>query len=411
MPVSRREKLVVVGNGMASLRVLDELLARTPSRYEITVFGAEPHPGYNRILLSALLAGETTGEAILTHSDHWYVERGIRLVAGDPVVRIDRRARRVHSAAALAACYDKLVLATGSRPLAPAIPGLDLPGVCAFRDIASVEAMVAAARSGGRAVVIGGGLLGLEAAWGLTRRGMAAAVVHLMPSLMERQLDTTAAALLQRDLERRGIEFFVDCQTEEIFGDRRAEGVRLADGRALPADLVVLAVGIRPNIDLAGAAGLDLNRGIRVGDDLRTSDPAIWAVGECAEHNGRTYGVVAPLWEEARVCAARLAGDTRAAFAPPPFFTSLKITGIDVFSVGALAAEDDSDQEITLLDAAAGIYKKLVLRERRLVGAVLYGDVTDGPWYVRLIGEAGDVATRRDRLVFGRAAAEPREAA
>lgn len=411
MLASRREKLVVVGNGMAGLRVLEELLARAPSRYEITVFGAEPHPGYNRILLSALLADETTREAIFTHPNEWYRARGIRLAAGNPVVRIDRAARVVYTAAGVAAPYDKLVLATGSRPLAPAIPGLDLPGVCAFRDIAGVEAMVAAARTGGRAVVIGGGLLGLEAAWGLTRRGMTVAVVHLMPSLMERQLDTTAAALLQRDLEHRGIEFFLDSETEEIFGDRRVAGVRLADGSELPADLVVLAVGIRPNIDLARTAGLDLNRGIRVGDDLRTSDPAIWAVGECAEHNGRTYGVVAPLWEEARVCAARLSGDTRAAFAPPPLFTSLKITGIDVFSVGALAAEDDSDQEITLIDAAAGVYKKLVLRDRRLVGAVLYGDVADGPWYVRLIGEASDVAARRDRLVFGRAAAEPREAA
>jgi nitrite reductase [NAD(P)H] large subunit len=328
------------------------------------------------------------------------------LIAGDPIVAIDRTAKTVGSAGNIVAPYDKLLLATGSKPLAPPIPGLGLPGVCAFRDIADVKTMIAAARNGRRAVVIGGGLLGLEAGWGLKRRGMDVTIVHLMPTLMERQLDISAAALLQRNLEKRGIAILTNAQTEEIIGNERAEGVRLADGRLLPADLVVLAIGIRPNIDLARDAGLDLNRGILVGDDLRTSDPAIYAVGECVEHNGQVYGLITPLWEQAGVCAARLAGDEHAAFTPPPLFTSLKITGIDLFSAGALAAADEADEEIILHDAGGGIYKKLILRNDRVVGAVLYGAVADGPWYVQLMREASDIAPLRDQLAFGRACAE-----
>jgi nitrite reductase (NADH) large subunit len=255
-------------------------------------------------------------------------------------------------------------------------------------------------------VVIGGGLLGLEAAWGLKRRGMSVAVVHLMPTLMERQLDVAAGKLLQRDLDRRGIAFFTNGQTEEILGSEHAEGVRLADGREVQADLVVLAIGIRPNIELARQAGLDVNRGVLVGDDLCSSDPDIHAVGECIEHNGQVFGLVAPIWEQARICARRLAGDAHAAYATPPLFTKLKITGIDVFSAGALAATDEADDEITFHDARRGVYKKLVLRNGKIVGAVLYGDVTDGPWYVHLMREAADVGEMRDRLIFGRAFAE-----
>ncbi len=276
----------------------------------------------------------------------------------------------------------------------------------AFRDIADVEAMIAAAGERRRAVVIGGGLLGLEAAWGLKRRGMSVAVVHLMPTLMERQLDAPAGKLLQRDLDGRGIAFFTNGQTEEIYGADRVEGVRLADGREVPADFVVLAIGIRPNIDLAKRAGLDINRGIVVGDDMRTSDASIYAVGECIEHNGQTFGLVAPLWEQAKVCAARLAGDPAAAYAPQPVFTSLKITGIDVFSAGALTAADADDDEITLHDAKRGMYKKLVMRGDRVIGSVLYGDVADGTWYVQLMRQGKNVGAIRDRLIFGRAFAE-----
>jgi nitrite reductase (NADH) large subunit len=401
-----RERLVVVGNGMAAMRTIEELLRRDPRRYDITVIGAEPHPNYNRIMLSSVLAGEKTVEDIVINPYDWYVENRVELLTGETVTAIDPAAKTVTLSAGGTRGYDKLLLATGSKPLAPPIPGLGLPGVHAFRDIADVDAMVAASGQYHRAVVIGGGLLGLEAAWGLKRRGMAVAVVHLMPTLMERQLDKAAGELLQRDLDARGIAFFTDGQTEEILGTDRAEGVQLADGREIPADLVVLAIGIRPNIDLARAAKLEINRGILVGDDMRTSAPDVYAVGECIEHNGQVFGLVAPIWEQAKVCGARLAGDEEAAYVPPPVFTSLKITGIDVFSAGALAAADEADDEITLHDAKRGVYKKVVLRDKRIVGSVLYGSVADGPWYVQLMREKTDVSAFRDQLVFGRAFAE-----
>src|SRR5215213_6180704 len=383
--ISRRERLVVVGNGMAGMRTVEEMLARAPDRYDITVIGAEPHPNYNRILLSSVLAGDKSVADIVINPLGWYAERNIRLVAGNPATALRPAAKLVTLASGEAVGYDRLLLATGSKPLAPPIPGLGLPGVRAFRDIADVEAMIAASMEHRRAVVIGGGLLGLEAAWGLKRRGMSVAVVHLMPTLMERQLDTAAGELLRRDLDSRGIAFFTNGQTEEILGTDRAEGVILADGREVPADLVVLAIGIRPNIDLARAAGIDVNRGILVGDDMGTSAPDVYAVGECIEHNGQVFGLVAPIWEQAKVCGARLAGDSDAVYVPPPVFTSLKITGIDVFSAGALGAAEETDDEITLHDAKRGVYKKVVLRDDKVVGTVLYGSVADGPWYVQLM--------------------------
>jgi nitrite reductase (NADH) large subunit len=401
-----KESLVVVGNGMAAMRTVEELLRRDPDRYDITVIGAEPHPNYNRIMLSSVLAGEKTVEDIVINGYDWYVENHVGLLAGETVTAIDPAAKTVTLAGGDTIGYDKLLLATGSKPLAPPIPGLGLPGVHAFRDITDVDAMVAASGKYRRAVVIGGGLLGLEAAWGLKRRGMSVAVVHLMSTLMERQLDKAAGELLQRDLDARGIAFFTDGQTEEILGTDRAEGVQLADGREIPGDLVVLAIGIRPNIDLARAAKLEINRGILVGDDMRTSAPDIYAVGECIEHNGQVFGLVAPIWEQTKVCGARLAGDAEAVYVPPPVFTSLKITGVDVFSAGALTAADEADDEITLHDAKRGVYKKVVLRDNRVVGSVLYGSVADGPWYVRLMREKTDVSAFRDQLVFGRAFAE-----
>lgn len=403
--LSLRERLIVVGNGMASMRTLDELLARAPHRFAITVIGAEPQPNYNRIMLSSVLAGEKTFDDIVINGSDWYAEHGVTLITGASVTAIDRSAKTV-TVGAEPIAYDKLLLGTGSKPLAPPIPGLHLPGVRAFRDIADVEAMIDASKGGRRAVVIGGGLLGLEAAWGLKRRGMSVAVVHLTSTLMERQLDATAGELLQRDLDARGIAFFTNGQTEEIFGDNHAEGIQLADGRKIEADLVVLAIGIRPNIDLARTAGLDVNRGLLVGDDMRTCDPDIYAVGECIEHNGQVFGLVAPIWEQARVCGARLAGDDDSVYVPPPVFTSLKITGVDVFSTGALAAADEADDEITLHDARRGVYKKVILRDNRVVGTVLYGHVIDGPWYVQLMRDKTDVSAFRDQLVFGRAVAE-----
>jgi len=400
-----KERLVVIGNGMAAMRTVEELLARAPGRYAITVIGAEPHPNYNRIMLSSVLAGEKTVDDIVINGCGWYADNGITLLTGNTATAIDRAAKTVAVGDETIA-YDKLLLGTGSKPLAPPIPGLQLPGVRAFRDIADVDTMIEASERHRRAVVIGGGLLGLEAAWGLKRRGMSVAVVHLMPTLMERQLDATAGELLQRDLDARGIAFFTEGQTEEIIGEECAEGVQLADGRRIEADLVVLAIGIRPNIDLARAAGLDVNRGLLVGDDMRSSDPDIYAVGECIEHNGQVFGLVAPIWEQAKVCGARLAGDEAAVYVPPPVFTSLKITGVDVFSAGALAAADEADEEITLHDARRGIYKKVILRDNRIVGSVLYGHVVDGPWYVQLMREKADVSAFRDQLVFGRAFAE-----
>jgi nitrite reductase (NADH) large subunit len=399
-----RERLVIVGNGPAAMRTVEELLARAPDRYDVAIFGAEARHAYNRILLSAVLAGEKNADDIVTHDDAWHEERGIALIAGDPVVAIDGAAQTVTAASGLTMGYDKLLLATGSKPIALPLPGLTLPGVTAFRDMDDVERMLAGGAAGRRAVVIGGGLLGLEAAWGLKRRGMAVTVVHLMPILMERQLDATAAGLLRRDLTMRGIDFITNAQTEEIIGEGRAAGVRLADGCEIAGDLVVMAVGTRPNIDLARAVGLDINRGILVGDDMRSSNPQIYAVGECVEHNGQTFGLVAPLWEQAKVCAARLAGDWRAAYQPPPLYTSLKITGIDMFSAGMISPADEADDLVTLSDPAAGVYRKLVLRGDRLIGCVLYGEVRDGPWYVELIQSGMSTTPWREHLIFGRAA-------
>jgi nitrite reductase (NADH) large subunit len=398
-----KPRLVVVGNGMAGMRTVEELLKRAPGRHAITVFGAEPHVNYNRILLSSVLAGEKAMDDIVINPRAWYDDNAITLHAGDPVVAIDPAAKTVTSAGGRVEPYDQLLLATGSKPLVPPIPGLDLPGVCAFRDIHDVETMIEAAENHRRAVVIGGGLLGLEAAWGLARRGMSVAVVHLMATLMERQLDAAAGQLLQRDLDKRGLAFFTEGQTEEVYGEGHVAGVRLTDGREIPADLVVMAIGIRPEVSLAKKAGLGVNRGIVVGDDLRTTDDSIYAVGECAEHRGQVFGLVAPLWDMAKVCADSLAGLDGPPFVTPSVSTRLKITGIDVFSAGILAAADDGDDEITFADAATGVYKKLVVRDDRLVGTVLYGDVGDAAWYFQLMQDKADIGALRPQLIFGQA--------
>ncbi len=388
---------------MAGMRTVEELLKLDPARYDITVFGAEPHPNYDRIMLSSVLAGEKQVDDIVINPRAWYEDNDIVLRAGDPVTAIDPKARTVTAASGLTVPYDRLLLATGSRPIVPPIPGLNLPGVCAFRDIADVDTMISAAADYRRAVVIGGGLLGLEAAWGLKRRGMDVAVVHLMPTLMERQLDEAAGKLLQRDLTERGIAFFTDGQTEEVTGTDRVTGIKLADGRAAPADLVVVAIGIRPNIALARAAGLEVNRGIVVGDNMGTSDPDIFAVGECAEHRGAVVGLVAPIWDMARVCAHHLAGGDELIYAAQATATRLKITGIDVYSAGQLAAGEDED-EVVLRDARRGAYRKLVMRDGKVVGTVLYGDVTDGAWYFDLIRRRTDVSDIADRMILGQAA-------
>jgi len=402
---ARKQRLVLIGNGMAGMRMIDEILARGRERFDIEVVGAEPHPNYNRILLSSVLAGEKDIDEIALHSREWYASNNIKLTTGKAVVKLDANAKTVTTASGDAISYDKLVLATGSRPIVPPIAGLELPGICAFRNIADLELMRNASRNGGHAIVVGGGLLGLEAAFGLMKRGMAVTVLHLMQTLMERQLDEAAGLLLQRDLERSGVTVLTKAHAEAAVGDARVEAVQLADGRELPADLVVFAVGVRPNIDLARTGKLDVNRGIIVDDFMATSEPDIFAVGECIEHRGQTFGLVGPLWEQARICAAVLSGDTPQPYVASAPHTSLKVTGIDVFSAGALEARDDGDDEITLRDAGSNQYKKLVVRDGRLVGAILYGEIADGPWFVELIESKRDITPLRDGLIFGRALA------
>ncbi len=397
-----RERLVLVGNGMAGMRTLEELLVLAPDLYEITVFGAEPHGNYNRILLSPVLAGEKRLEEIMLNDEAWYAERGITLHKGREVTEIDRARRVVRAADGTEAPYDRLLLATGSLPVVIPVPGNDLEGVVTFRDIGDVERMIAAAGEGRHAVVIGGGLLGLEAAYGLLKRGMDVTVVHLLDRLMEKQLDGTAAAMLKRALEERGLKFLMEHETEAILGERRVEGVRFANGLEIPADLVVMAVGIRPNVELARRAGLHCERGVVVSDTMQTYDPRIYAVGECVQHRGVTYGLVAPLFEQAKVAANHLARIGTARYEGSLVSTKLKVTGIDLFSAGDYLGGEGTES-LLLQDAAQGIYKKLVLRNSRIVGCVLYGDTLDGAWYFQLMRDGTDVSAMRAQLLFGQA--------
>ena len=404
-------QLVVVGNGMAGMRTVEELLKFDPDQYAITVFGAEPHGNYNRILLSPVLAGEKTIGDIMLNDRAWYVERGITLHAGDPVETIDRRRRVVRSRKGVEVPYDRLLIATGSKPFVIPVPGHQLPGVVAFRDIHDVEAMLAAARSQRRAVVIGGGLLGLECANGLARNGMDVTVVHVMDSLMERQLDKPAARLLRNALEARGLKFLMQAGTTEILGHDRVTGIRFKDGREIDTDLVVMAAGIRPNIELARSAKLHCERAIVVDDTLQTlSDPRIYAVGECVEHRKAVYGLVAPLWEQARVCAAHLAGLGHKRYPGSTISTKLKVTGIDLFSAGEFNGGEGTE-DLIFRDPRRGIYKRLVIQSSRVVGAVLYGDVKDGPWYLELMKSATDISALRSKLLFGRSFCESSDAA
>lgn len=392
--------LVVIGNGMAGMRTVEELLALAPDLYDITVFGAEPHGNYNRILLSPVLAGEKTVDDIMLNTREWYAENGIALHAGDPVEHIDRRRRIVRARSGLEVRYDRLLLATGSKPFIIPVPGHQLPGVLAFRDIGDVEGMLAAARDHRRAVVIGGGLLGLEAANGLTRQGMEVTVVHVTDALMNQQLDKPAAQLLQAALEKRGMRFLLDAQTSEIVGTDRVTGIRFKDGSEIAADLVVMTAGVRPNIALAQATGLHCERAIVVDDTLQTYDPRVYAVGECVQHRRATFGLVAPIWEQAKVCAAHLAGTGHRRYVQQASPTRLKVTGIDVYSVGDFIGGEGSE-DLVLRDARRGVYKRLVLDGGRLAGAVLYGDVQDGPWYFDLIQKGADITALRHHLLFG----------
>jgi len=401
----KRLKLVMIGNGMAGVRTLEELLKIAPDLYDITVFGAEPHPNYNRILLSPVLAGEQTFDDIVLNDLAWYASHGIELRLGRKVVAIDRIRRRVIADDGSSADYDRLLIATGSRPFMLPVPGNRLDGVIGYRDIADTRLMLDSANRHRRAVVIGGGLLGLEAAHGLKLRGMDVSVVHNGATLLERQLDERAGRLLQAALERRGLHFALGKQTSELIGNAagRVSAVRFSDGESLPADLVVMAAGIRPNIELAQDAGLPCARGILVDDTLQSFDPRVYAVGECVSHRGVAYGLVAPLFEQARVCASHLAMQGYRRYLGSLTSTKLKVTGIELFSAADFAGHPGT-QSITLDDPTTGSYRKLVLKNDVLVGACLYGDTADSAWYLQLIREGGNLAAIRDLLMFGEAA-------
>jgi len=410
-PPLARQKLVLIGNGMAGIRALEELLKIAPQMYDITVFGAEPHPNYNRILLSPVLAGEQTLDEIILNDWAWYTEHGITLHAGCTVTEVNRVRRTVQATSAsgdtVSVPYDRLVLATGSNPFILPIPGKDLPGVLAYRDIADTQAMIDAAATYRHAVVIGGGLLGLEAANGLMKRGMQVTVVHVAPWLMERQLDEVAGKLLQQSLEQRGMRFLMGAQTEALLpaASGRVGAVRFKAGTTpepeVPADLVVMAVGIRPNTALAERMRLHVNRGIVVNDTLQTTtDPRIYAVGECAAHRGIAYGLVAPLFEQGKVLANHLAEYGIGRYSGSLTSTKLKVTGIDLFSAGEFSGGEGTEQ-IVMSDPMGGVYKKLVIKNDKLVGACLYGDTVDGSWYFKLLREGRDIKDIRDKLMFG----------
>src|SRR5690606_851421 len=396
------QKLVIIGNGMAPGRMLEHLFETDAGAYQVTIFNAEPRVNYDRIMLSAVLSGEKTYEQIVIHGDGWYIDHGITLYKGHRIIGIDREKKTVTSDHGVTENYDKLVIATGSVPFIIPVPGNDLPGVISYRDLDDVDAMLVAAQSREKAIVIGGGLLGLEAAAGLAQRGMDVTVLHVMPTLMERQLDPAAGYLLQKAVEERGIKVICKANTRQILGDGKVEGIELDDGRIIPATLVVMAVGIRPNIGLARDAGLAVNRGIVVDHGMQTSDGDILALGECAEVDGMVYGLVAPLYEMARIAASHLAGDTTPAFVHSDTPTKLKVTGIDLYSLGDFADGDDRE-EIVLRDAAAGVYKRVVLQGDRIIGTVLYGETSDGAWFNDLKKKQTDISAMRETLIFGQA--------
>lgn len=399
--MATKSKMVMVGNGMAGVRALEELLHLAPDLYDITVFGAEPCGHYNRIMLSPVLANEMDMDEIFTHHPHWYAERGITLHTNKTVVKIDRQRKRVIASDGTEAEYDRLLLALGSTPHVLPIPGAQLDGVTTYREVRDVNKMMLAARKHKRAVVIGGGLLGLEAAYGLLKQGMEVTVVHLNSYVLDRQLDEKAARLLQQYLKHRGIQFLLEKQVASLQGVERVQAVRFDDGEQIDADLVVMAAGIRPRIELARLAGLHCEQGIVVDDCLQSFDPSIYAVGECAQHRGQVYGLVAPLYEQARVCANHLANIGISRYEGSVMSTGLKVTGISLFSAGNFMGDKDT-KEIVFFDVADSVYKKLVIKDDRLIGALLYGETQDSAWYLDLIRSSRSIETIRENLVFGR---------
>lgn len=408
------EHLVIVGNGMAGHRLVEALLARTEHPARITVIGAEQAPAYNRILLSPLLAGEMQREALTLRSAEWYAEQGIELILGERVEKIDCDARTLSTDAGRRLDYDRLVLATGSNPARPPVPGLELPGVHVFRDLHDADALARAAESGRNAVVIGGGLLGLEAAEGLRKRGMQVSLLQRAERLMNRQLDATAAGLLENELRGRGLDIHTDAQLERLEADAEGQvcAALLADGTRLAADCVVVAIGIVPNAELGRVAGLEVNRGVIVDEWLTTSDPAIHALGECCEHCGNLYGLVEPIWRQVEVLAERLCLDHDHAddedaqgYVEKPTATKLKVSGISLYAFGPTEAEPDHEV-LSYRDPQQGDYRRLLLRGGRLEGAVLYGDTASGPWYFEQALAGRDLTACRAALLLGAADAQ-----
>ncbi len=402
-----KEKLVVIGNGMAGMRTVEELLKIAPDAYDISVFGEEPYGNYNRIMLSPVLAGEKTIDEIMLNDLQWYEDNNITLYKGVKATGIDRKKRTVTGDDGKTASYDRLLIATGSTAFIIPLPGHDLPGVIAFRDIADVDSMLEVAQSGTEknkksAIVIGGGLLGLEAANGLMEQGMNVKVVHIMDTLMERQLDEPAAKMLQANLEERGLEFLMGAQTDSIQGNGKVEKVCFKDGTEVDADIVVMAVGIRPNFELAEKVGIHCERGIVVNDTMQTFDPVVYSVGECVQHRGQTYGLVAPLFEMAKVCANHLAKHGIGLYEGTMTSTKLKVTGIDLFSAGDFTG-DDTTEDLVFKDESRGVYRKIVVKDNIVQGAVMYGDTIDGTWYFDLMRDETDISDFRATILFGQA--------
>jgi nitrite reductase (NADH) large subunit len=398
------EPLVIVGNGMAAARLVEELTKLALGRYAIAVIGEEPRLAYNRVLLSSVLAGETESHDIELRPAAWWRDRGVTLRYGCVATEIDVGRRELRIANEESMAFSKLVLATGSTPLRLGVPGADLAGVHTFRDSRDVDLLLTLAVRKRRVVVVGGGLLGLEAAYGLVKAGARVTLIHLMDRLMERQLDAPAAEVLKSLVERKGIEVLLDANTARLHGEARVEGVELSDGRRIDADAVIFSAGIRPNVALAKDAGIAVDRGIVVDDCLQTGTPGIFALGECAEHRGICYGLVEPAYEQARVLARHLAGDA-ARYSGSVVATNLKVSGVSVFSAGDFIGADGSEA-IVLSDARGGAYKKLVISQGRLTGAVLIGDATDALWYLELIRKRAPIAKIRKDMMFGRALPE-----
>lgn len=402
------EPLVIIGNGMAAARFVDEMAKRALGRYAIAVIGDEPRLAYNRVLLSSVLAGEATSEEIELKPSAWWRDRGVTLTYGCAANSIDLNDRTIHLANGGAVPFSKVVIATGSSAIRLPVAGADLPGVHTFRDSRDVDMLLKLARDKARVVVVGGGLLGLEAAYGLAKAGSKVMLLHLMDRLMERQLDAPAAALLKRLVEGKGIEVLLGANTKQIAGDGVVQSVELSDGRIIAADAVVFAAGIRPNITLAKDAGVPVNRGIVVDDQLRTGHDNVFALGECAEHRGTCYGLVEPAYEQARVLADHLAGRD-ALYSGSVVSTNLKVSGVSVFSAGDFLGESGADT-LVFNDERRGTYKKLVVADGRLKGAVLVGDTQDALWYLELIRTTASIEAIRGDMMFGRALAQPKAA-